>query len=256
VPLTKHLWIPDTQVRKGVPTDHIEALGNYILEKQPDVIVIAGDWWDMPATSRWNSVKEQEGLRIIDDIEAGNKAMDLLWKPLYKYQEMRARNKQKVYRPERHFLFGNHEHHIERFADNNPVVEKLLGYHLLNVEKHGLIQHKFLHPVDIDDIWYCHYFYNPNSGKPYGGMVETRLKNIGHSFTQGHTQGLLCGTLIRPNGRVDRGLVAGSFYQHDEGYKGPQGNHHFQGVIMKHEVKKGYYDMMEVSVDFLRRKYL
>jgi hypothetical protein len=46
----RHLWIPDTQVREGVPVKHIEALGNYIEEKRFEKIIVAGDWWDMPTT--------------------------------------------------------------------------------------------------------------------------------------------------------------------------------------------------------------
>jgi hypothetical protein len=54
---------------------------------------------------------------------------------------------------------------------------------------------------------------------------------------------------------VQRGLIVGSYYQHDEDYKGPQGNHHWRGIIVKHEVRDGNYDMMEVSMDFLRERY-
>jgi hypothetical protein len=50
-------------------------------------------------------------------------------------------------------------------------------------------------------------------------------------------------------------LVAGSFYQHSEAYKGPQGNGHWHGIIFKHEVCEGNYDLMELSLNYLKRKY-
>lgn len=252
----RHLWVPDTQVRAGVETKHIEALGNYIEEKRFEKIIIAGDWWDMPATSRWNSGVEQENLRILDDIESGNKAMDLLWKAVNKRNKKSKRWKEKIYRPEKHFLFGNHEAHIDRFVGNHPELERLLGYHLLNTEKHGLICHDFLKPVTIDGILYCHYFSNPNSGRPVGGMMETRLKNIGCSFTQGHAQSFQYGEREIPNGERHHGLVAGAFYMHDEDYKGYTGNHHWRGVVVKNEVRDGTYDIMKISMDYLLRKYL
>lgn len=52
---SKHCFIPDTQVRAGVSTDHIGAAGRYVAEKRPDKIIIAGDWWDFPSLSAWDS---------------------------------------------------------------------------------------------------------------------------------------------------------------------------------------------------------
>src|SRR5262245_12038025 len=61
--------IPDTQVRKGVPTDHIPLAGRYVAGKQPDVVVCIRDWWDMPSCSdhdKEGSV-DAEGRRYKDD---------------------------------------------------------------------------------------------------------------------------------------------------------------------------------------------
>src|SRR5690606_27201330 len=139
-----------TQVREGVPTKHIEALGNYIEEKRFEKIIVAGDWWDCPATSVHNSAKEQEGLRILDDVESGNRAMDLLWKAVDRGNK-RRKNK---YKPQKHFLFGNHEYHLERYVENNPAISGYVDYGLLNLQRHGFKCHKFLQPVEIDGILY------------------------------------------------------------------------------------------------------
>src|SRR4051812_29162536 len=40
-----HLVIPDCQVKPGVRTDHMDWIGNFIVEKKPDVIVNIGDFW-------------------------------------------------------------------------------------------------------------------------------------------------------------------------------------------------------------------
>jgi hypothetical protein len=53
-----------------------------------------------------------------------------------------------------------------------------------------------------------------------------------------------------------RGLIVGSFYQHDEEYKGYQGNNHWRGCIMKHEVKDGNYCLLELSLNYLLRGWL
>ena len=49
----RHIFIPDTQVKTGTPTEHLIAAGNYIASKRPDVIIHAGDHWDMPSLSSY-----------------------------------------------------------------------------------------------------------------------------------------------------------------------------------------------------------
>ena len=250
----RHLWIPDTQIREGVPTDHIEALGNYIEEKRFEKIIVAGDWWDMPATSNFNSANEQEGLRVLDDINSGNKAMRKLWKAVDDRNARVAGWKKKQYVPEKHFLFGNHEVHLERLWEKDPRLYGLINYDALDTS--GFKTYGFLKVVDIDGILYSHYFCNPMSGRPWGGMIETRIKNVGQSFTQGHAQSFKYGELEVSNGTRRHGCVAGAFYMHDENYKGPQGNKHWRGVVVKNDVRNGEYDIMKISLDYLLRRYL
>lgn len=250
-----HLWIPDTQVRDGVNTDHIEACGNYILEKRPDVVIIAGDWWDMPSLNGHGNEQEREGLRIADDIAAGQRAMVRLWRPLKQWNKRRANNKKGKWWPEVHFLLGNHEERIERFLGENPKLVGMLGYQSLGIESYGIAVHDFLEIVNLNGVRYCHFFKRPKSFHAYSGMMETRLKNIGFSFTQGHDQEFAYGERQLPDGQVHHGLVAGAFYTHDEGYK-KHANAHWRGIVMKHEVHDGRYDIMRVSANFLLRRYL
>ena len=181
----RHLFVPDTQVRMGVPTDHIAALGNYIEEKRFEKIILAGDWWDMPATSNFNSAHDAENLRVMDDIDAGNRAMHKLWRPVERRNKTYTQWKKKKYEPEKHFLMGNHEVHLERLWEKDPRLEGLVGYDSLELARYGFNVHDFLVPVDIDGVLYSHYFCNPMSSRPSGGMIETRIKNIGSSFTMG-----------------------------------------------------------------------
>lgn len=246
----KHLVIPDTQVKPGVPTEHLEWIGRYAAEKKPDVIVHLGDHWDMPSLSSYDkNTRAAEGRRYSEDIQAGNDAMDLLMAPLYREYNRSG------WWPEMHFLIGNHEQRIERHGNAHPELHGKVGYQDFNLWDHYWKVHDFLVPVVIDGVAYSHYWANPMTGKPYGGAAHTRLKNLGFSFTMGHQQVKDIAERFLPNGRVHRGLVVGACYQHDEDYKGPQGNRHWRGVIVKHEVKDGDYNLMEVSLDFLRRRY-
>lgn len=239
-----HLVIPDTQVKAGVHTIHLEWIGRYIADKRPDVIIHLGDHWDMPSLSSYDKGKKSfEGRRYRQDVESGNEAFALLDSFI---------GKAKGYNPRKVFLRGNHENRIERAIEEDAVLDGTIGYEDLNTldwEVHG-----FLEVVRIDGVAYSHYFYNPMNGRPYGGQVATRIKTIGHSFTMGHQQ-TLDYTIRFVGGHSQHGLVAGACYLHDEDYKGPQGNAHWRGIIVKHAVAGGSYNPMFVDLDYLCRRY-
>lgn len=200
--------------------------------------------------------KSYEGRRYKADIEAGHTGMGELLGPIVEFNRRQRRNKKQQYLPRMVFLLGNHEQRIARAVDKDPILEGTIGYHDFKLEEYGWEVHNFLDTVEIDGVYYSHYFYNPMTGKPYGGKASQRLNNIGFSFTMGHQQGKDIAEKHLANGKTLRGLVVGSFYQHDEEYKGPQGNSHFRGCIMKHEVKDGNYNLMELSLDYLMKEWL
>lgn len=253
---TRHLVIPDTQAKHGAPVDHLRWIGQYIVDKQPDVVIQLGDHWDMPSLSLYDKGKKCfEGRRYKLDIEAGNRALDVLMAPLHAYNDERRRYKEKQYRPRLVLLRGNHEERILRAIEGDPILEGTIGYQDFNDRAHGWEVHEFLVPVVIDGIAYSHYFYNPNNGRPYAGTAHTKLKNIGLSFTMGHQQGIDIAMRELADGKRQIGLVAGSCYLHYENYKGPQGNGHWNGIVVKNEVRDGQYDPMLVSLDYLCRRY-
>ena len=254
--LRTHFVIPDTQAKPGVPTIHLEWIGQYIVDRKPSCIIHLGDHADMPSLSSYDVGKRVfEGRRYFNDIDAANNAFDILCKPLKDYNAQQTRTKHKTWQPERHFLLGNHEERINRAINDDPKLDGTIGIHHLNYETNGWTVHKFLEPVEIDGIYYAHYWANPMTGKPYGGTAATRLKTVGHSYTMGHQQTLDFAVRFLANGQQQCGLVAGASYLHDEDYKGPQGNAHWRGIIVKHQVNNGAYDPMFVSLDYLCRRY-
>jgi hypothetical protein len=50
-------------------------------------------------------------------------------------------------------------------------------------------------------------------------------------------------------------IICGSCYEHDEDYLGPQGNLHYRGFYVLHDVKDGAFDEMAVSIKFLKERY-
>lgn len=251
----RHIVIPDTQVRPGVPTEHISAAGRYVADWRPEVIVILGDWWDMPSLASYaDASAKSRGYQA--DVEAGNKALAAFTKP---WRKIRG------YKPRAVLLGGNHDDYTiaaektsgrpGRFLGANPKLRDKISIDDLNFKELGYEYHPFLNVVEIDGIFYSHYFYAPNTGNCYGGTAQHKLTKIHHSYTMGHVQGLDVARTELPGGRRMRGLVAGSFYQHDESYKGPQANNHWRGIVVCHGVNQGDYDLMEVGMDYLLRKW-
>jgi len=250
----RHLVIPDTQVKPGVPLDHFRWIGQAIMDYRPDVIIHIGDHYDFPSLSSWDrgKPKKMEGRRLRDDIDAGNEAMEILLKPLKKYQ---AKSKGKArYKPRLEFFLGNHEDRMTRAIDSMPYeMDGMVSYADLHLSDWTV--NDYLKPAVIDGVAYAHYFYNPMTGRPYGGTAHTKLKNIGRSFTMGHQQGLDYALRQLPTGERQYGLVCGSCYLHDEEYLGPQASQEWRGIVIKNEVRNGCYDPMPLSLDYLRRRY-
>lgn len=250
-----HLFIPDVQAKFGVPMEHLTACGRYIAYHRPKVIICIGDFWDFPSLSSYDIGKLQfEGRRYVQDVDAGNLAMGMLLAPLKKLQRRQRANKKKVYSPRMVFTMGNHEHRVQRAIESSAQYEGLLSYEHLHLGDWEV--YDFLTPVEIDGVVYSHYFQNPMSGRPWGGMLPTRLKNVGYSFTQGHTQEFQHYRRDLTNGDVVNGMVAGAFYQHDEDYKGVQGNRHWRGIVHKRNVANGDYDHEVIRIDTLMQEWL
>lgn len=250
-----HLIIPDTQAKPGAPTDHLDWIGRYLVERQPDVVVHLGDHADMPSLSSYDVGKRDfEGRRYHLDIEAANAAFDVLNAPLAAFNAHKRAMKERQYQPQRVLLLGNHEARIDRAANDDAKLTGLISTDDLNYADHGWTVVPFLKPVEIDGVWYSHYWSN-GMGRPYGGAALTRLKQIGHTFVQGHQQTLDYAVRFLANGQQQFGLVSGACYLHSESYMGPQSNAHWRGVVVLHQVEDGSADPMFVSLDFLCRKY-
>ena len=257
----KLLIIPDTQVRKGVPIDHIKAAGNYIVKHKPDHVVVMGDWYDMPSLSRFNTNLEAEGQKLQDDLNAGDDAMMALMMPLINYNVKRKSQKKGPYKPKLTYIVGNHDPQVRlpRLIEEHPILEGFLEDKTnAFLEGLGFEVVPFLQIKNIEGIRFSHYIQNPHSvkGAPLGGQIDTMLKNAGHSFCMGHQQTYKMGKHYLSDGTQRLGIVAGAFYDHEERYQGPQGNKHWRGIVQLNDVKDGSADVCELSLDYLKRKYL
>lgn len=243
-----HLIIPDCQVRSGVSTDHLEQIGNYIVDKKPDVIVQIGDFADIPSLNSYTKGKrEAEGQRLKKDITAVHRAMERLVKPIHDYN----RTAEVKYAPEMHLTNGNHEYRIEREIEENPKLEGMFDMTDLNYQEFGWTVHDFLKVVKLDGVEYAHYFTSGNMGRPVTSAAAL-LRERQCSAVMGHVQHT---DMAFHKKTQNIAMFCGICYTHDEKYLGPQGNHTRRQIVMLHEVEDGRFDPMFVSLKFLSKRY-
>ena len=234
-----HMVIPDTQVRPGVNTDHMEWAGNFANEKRPDVIVHIGDHFDMPSLSLYDKGKIGfEGRRYVNDIKAGRDAMERFVSRLQ-------------YKPRMVFCLGNHEMRIQRVVDLNAEYQGKFDLEDMGLREYGWEVVSYLKPIEIDGIKYCHFFTSGVMGRPVSSAAVL-LREQQQSATMGHVQS---SDLAMHKKTQQRALFCGTFYSHNEDYLGWQGNNQRRQIICKHEVMEGRYDLMEVSLAFLGKAY-
>jgi hypothetical protein len=248
----KHCVLPDIQNGPERPTDHLRWAGNYIAAKRPDVIVQIGDWGDWASLSSYDRGKrDAEGRRVTKDWDAFRRSVEVLEKPFAKIRG---------YRPRKIFTEGNHEVRIKRYANECPAIDVLpdpMGF----LGERGWEAYPFLTPVNVDGIRYCHLFARTSTGKvtpssqKFGAanaIAQVRGNMV--SCTAGHKPGFDYAE-VNVEDRTLHGLIAGSFYTHHEDYQTVQGNRYFKGLVMKHRVVNGTYDVCKVGIDFLRERY-
>jgi hypothetical protein len=253
--MTKILVIPDVQAKDGNDFSFLRRIGEYICDKRPDVIVSIGDFTDMESLSSYDVGKKSfEGRRYTKDIRAAHMAQDALFRPLYNLQLQQRANRKKVYDPRTVMTLGNHENRITRAVNNDPKLEGLISMDDLAYKMHFKEVYPFLDTVVIEGVAFSHYFVTGTAGRP-SSTAKAQLNKQHMSCIAGHQQGLQIATDSRADGTRVTSIIAGSCYEHDEEYMGPQGNNHWRGFLVLHEVDRGSFDLMPVSLNYLNKKY-
>lgn len=251
----KHLVIPDVQAKPGIDFSYLENIGKYICEKQPDVVVCLGDFADMPSLSSYDVGKKAfEGRRYRSDIAAGHTAMETLLGPLRAYNQAAAKNHKARYQPRMVLTLGNHENRINRAVNDDAKLDGTISIEDLQYKEFGWEVHDFLDVVVIDGVAYSHYFTTGLLGRPCT-TASAQLTKKHMSMVAGHQQGLQVATAHRADGKRLTSIIAGSCYEHDEDYMSSQGNNHWRGFLVLHDVTEGEFDLMSVSLNYLNKKY-
>jgi hypothetical protein len=224
--------------------------------KKPDVIICIGDFSDMPSLSSYDMGKKSfEGRRYKADIQATQEGMDVLLEPIKSYNRTRRKAKHSPYVPRYIITLGNHEDRISRAVNNDAKLDGTIGLEDLKYAEKGWEVYPFLVPVVVNGVAYAHYFTTGIAGRP-APSASLQLSKKHMSCIAGHQQGLQIATGHRADGKRLTSVIAGSCYEHEEEYLGPQGNKHWHGILMLHDVQDGEFDLMPVSLKYLKGKYL
>ena len=249
------LYLPDAQAKPGTCNKHLTQLGRFVAKKQPDILVCAGDFADMPSLSSYDVGKKSfEGRRYKADIEASRVAMTVFMQPIWDLQEQQKRNRKKVYQPLMHLTLGNHENRINRAVDDDPKLDGTIGVDDLAYESFGWTVHDFLEVIVLQGIAFSHYFTTGAMGRP-ASSAQAQLNKMHMSCIAGHQQGFQLATGRRADGAELKAIIAGSCYSHREEYLGNQGNNHFRGALMLHNCIDGQFDLNMLPLRYLEDKY-
>lgn len=251
----KHLVIPDAQVKDGVPLDHLRWAGMYAAAKKPDVIVCIGDFADMPSLSQYDVGKKCfEGRTYVRDIEVTKDAMSQLLGPIQK-EISRSRNSGEEWVPKMVLTLGNHEQgRIDRAIQSDRKLEKLISVDDLGYREFGWDVVPYLNVRTIHGISYSHYFTSGVLDRPVTS-ARALLTKRHCSAVMGHVQRRDIAYDYTAQGKQITAIFAGSFYQHDEPYMSKQGNRHWRGIWMLHNVCEGEFDECPIPLEYLKQKY-
>jgi hypothetical protein len=214
-----------------------------------------GDWADFPSLSSYDAGKlSSHGQFYREDVKAVNASVALFERELKKYSP-------RGWRPRKVITLGNHCDRVRRAVEDAPKLYGELTLDDLDFKRAGWEVHPFLKIVNIHNIRYSHFFCvnangrvtNTRNGQP---SAAQQVKRMMCSATAGHRQSLDVAIYSSPEATY-RGIIAGSCYLHDENYLSPQGQRVWHGILVKNDVdvKTGEYDLMEVSLRYLSRRY-
>lgn len=245
-----HLVIGDAHAKPGQDLRRFAWLGRMVRDLKPDVIVSIGDWACMPSLSSYDKGKRSfEGRRYLLDCDASKEALRLF------HREAGAEG----YAAERYWTIGNHEQRIERVTQDAPELDGVVGYHHLGFADHGWHTSPFLVPVEVDGVYYAHYYTAQGTGRPLGGVNAARTLVLSQhaSVTAGHSHVLShYAHKGDPLGRrTIHGLVAGCFFEEREHYAGQSNDGWWRGIVVCRDVRDGAYDLEQYGLDRIAREW-
>lgn len=146
---------------------------------------------------------------------------------------------------------------IARAINLSPELDGTLNMSDLGYEEHGWEVIPYLTPIEIDGIYYNHFFVSGVKGEAIGGLNPAKaiiMKQM-TSCTSAHSHIMDFATAAGPNGRRAYGLVGGCFFEQPMAYAHATEYQWWRGLIIKNNVNNGQYDPEFWSMQRLKARY-
>ena len=247
------LYVPDVQAKPGVRMDHMTWASHYVADKQFDVLVQGGDWGDFPSLSSYDKGKASaENRRVSKDWDAFRTSVDLFEDKFIRIPG---------YKPRKVYTKGNHEFRADRYAEDNPAVD-VLPDTCAYLKERGWEVYPFLKVAKIEGVLFSHLFPKTMTGRVTNTSIRYGSPNANQmiranmaSCVAGHKPGYDPSYHPGPNGKMLSGVIAGSYYLHQETYNGPGGDCQWRGLVVLNRFGRGEFDACPVNIKYLKEKY-
>ena len=261
------LVIPDSHADPRFSNERYEALGNFIVDKRPDHVVLLGDWGNLDSISFHNGDRPllKEGMRLKDDLDSMQEAFELMQGRIDNYNKQLSVWKKKRYEPLLHWIEGNHEDRVRRYIESHPELQ------LFIISDNGLVNARGWNFVGYtDSVWiqgtrFTHVPLNPGNGRPISGKYSTfrAVDFTDGSVVFGHQH---CRTLTSVrrdssnDGRVVNAYCAGCYFDYVPEYvRGVASTlPWWRGITILHHnlEEEGQWDIDTFAMDAILNQYL
>lgn len=257
------LVIGDAHAEPQHTNERFDALGNIIVERQPDNIINIGDWTTCDSVSNHDkhSLVIREGRRLSDDLAVGRDAYERAVRPMNILNKGRRAARKKQYSPKKLWFNANHEDRVWRYIQDKP---ELLGFiphtDLLGVAEDGwdivdYRDYRYLHGVGFTHIPMCKRINQPISGE----YVTRRAADMeDQTVVFGHTHRLGVHENRRNGGQLVQAINVGWFGDFVPHYiKGNETKlDWWGGLVLLHHIAPGMVDIETISMERLKKDYL
>lgn len=260
--------IPDQHVNQNSCLDRFTALGNFIVERQPDWILNMGDvgeWSDFYGNQN-RKTKLDNTDYLENEILAIRKSQELIFTPAIKLQKKQKNGRKKVYRYLSELDLGNHDIRLQKaLADNVSSgtipahIDKHLPWHACHFNKYYSVINPYQTVHERFGIAHSHHFINGTSS---ASKVDTIVNIAMGSAIGGHTHKAEFSATYTGQLRPTFGLQAGVFMDPAseplQDWLGPQGfTNWWFGFVMLHGIDgRGGFEPEFISVERLQREFL
>lgn len=257
------LVIPDAHADPDHPNHRFDALGNFIVDRQPECIVQIGDWGSYDSVTFHTTGKPllREGKRLIDDINAAKDALRRMEEPVQKLNDWQKNLKKKQYKPRKWWLNGNHEDRIYRNIVIHPELLGLIDHKdIVNADAYDWLFVPFRGYINIAGTQFTHVPMNKRNGfMPLSGeYVAKRAAELHNStIVFGHTHRFLVHDFIQIGQQPHQAINVGWFGDYTPSYvTNPDSLDWWSGLLLLHHYAKGKVDIETISMERLKNDYL